>query len=104
MYRLVVWPLTLLRGVACGQLHIALHATLVSWPLNRLMVAGVTNAAVTGVSKVHQGLGKLFYWVGQVRPWPLGLLSVDAAAVFALGLRAHGIGMALHRLLRIEAM
>ena len=76
---------------------------LVSWPLNRLMVAGVTNAAVTGVSRCTRAW-QTFYGVGQGAALGfLCLLSVDAA-VFALGLRAHGIRMALHGLLGIEAM
>ena len=65
VYRLVVWPLTLLRvwpAVSCTS---PCTATLVSWPLNRLMVAGVTNAAVTGVSKCTKGLANFSYGVGQ---------------------------------------
>ena len=90
--------------VSCTSLPCT--AMLVSWPLNRLMVAGVTNA-VTGVSeRVRKGLANFFY--GGRPGATIGFLGlfpvVDAACVFALGLRAHGIGIALHRLLGIEAM
>ena len=92
------------QGVACGQLHIALHGHAGVLAAKQADGGGRDECRCDRGVKVHQGLGKLFYGVGQGAALGFfSLLAVDAAAVFALGLRAHGIGMALHRLLRIEA-
>ena len=65
VYRLVVWPLTLLRGVACGQLHIALHRHAGVLAAEQADGGWRDECGCDRRIKVHQGFGKLFYGVGQ---------------------------------------
>ena len=92
------------QGVACGQLHIALHGHAGVLAAEQADVGGCDECGRDRRVKVNQGLGKLFRW-GQpgCDPWFLAScpLTLPLCLPWAC---AHGIGMALHGLLGIKAV